>query len=241
MTLGDDVAALPPAIRRLDALFPLEPETATALLRAAAESRPLARGRELIGEGRSIDGSVLILEGWAARMRELADGRRQIVNFVLPGDFVGVCHHLQPLASSTIVAITPLRVCDVPDRDDHPDLAHAAAISGALDEAHLIGQITRLGRLSAHERIIDLLLEFHERLDLAGLVEDGAYRLPITQEMLADALGLTPVHINRTLQRARKSHELDWREKSVVLHDPAALRRKVGRNPVRVTEAQLTW
>lgn len=227
-----------PAIRRLNALSPLGPQAVQALELAASGARAFAPRRELIIEGRAVSGAVLVLEGWAARMRELVDGRRQIISFVLPGDFVGLCEHQQPLASSTVVAITPLRVCGVPDRGRFGDFDHAAAVSRAMDEAHLLGQITRLGRLNAHERIVDILLEFLERLSLAGLASGGRFRIPITQEMLSDALGLTPVHINRMLQQARNSGELDWREKIVVLHDPDALRRQVGRVPVRVCEGQ---
>jgi CRP-like cAMP-binding protein len=95
--------------------------------------------------------------------------------------------------------------------------------------------VTRLGRLNAQERIGDLLLELNERLALAGLADPQGFAMPLTQEMLADALGLTPVHVNRMLQLARREGDIEWRPGRVTLTDVAALAQKVGRAPVRVS------
>lgn len=103
-----------------------------------------------------------------------------------------------------------------------------------------MAHITRLGRLDAYERILDLLLEFNERLTLSGIASDGHFPLPLTQEMMADALGLTPVHVNRMLQRARSEAVLTWRGGLVSLHDPEMASRSVGRVPVRVSKFQ-SW
>lgn len=108
-------------------------------------------------------------------------------------------------------------------------------MSQALDEAYLLDQITRLGRLNAHERIISLLLELYERLDRAGLTSNCSFEVPLTQEVLADSLGLTSVHVNRMLQQARKDGDLQWRDGLVTLYDPGKLGPKVNRPPVCVT------
>ena len=108
-------------------------------------------------------------------------------------------------------------------------------VSRAIEEAHLLAQITRLGRLSALERIADLFLELYERLSLAGLASNGRFALPLTQEVVADALGLTSVHLSRTLQLARRRGEFEWRDGQVILHDLRQLGRMVGRLPVRVS------
>jgi len=198
---------------------------------ASITDRPRA---ELISEGRPISAALLVVDGWAARMRILPDGRRQFLSFLLPGELIGMCQHERPLAVSTVVAITPVRTCRAPDGAHHPALARAYAVSGALEEAYLLAQITRLGRLSALERLGDVMLELRERLALAGQVRNGAFDMPLTQEMLADVLGLTPVHVNRMVQQARRQGWLEWRAKRVTVRDPAALATRVGRMPVRV-------
>lgn len=223
-----------PAIARLSALARLDAGAVEALERAIASSVVDRPRSELQTEGKPISAALLIVEGWAARMRILPDGRRQFLSFLLPGELVGLCRHERALAVSTVYAITPVRTCRAPDSADHPALARAYALSGALDEAYLLAQITRLGRLSALERLGDMMLELRERLLLAGLLRNGAFDMPLTQEMLADVLGLTPVHVNRMVQQARRQGWLEWRAKRVTVRDPAALATKVGRMPVRV-------
>jgi len=227
-----------PAIVRLDALAKLDAAAVKALEQAIAGSVADRERTELQTEGQAIKAARLIVEGWAARVRILPDGRRQFISFLLPGDLFGQCRHEWPVALATIVAITPIRTCRAPDAAISPSLAQAYAVSAAYDEAYLLGQVTRLGRLHALERIGDVLLELHERLALAGLVHrDGSFELPLTQEMLADVLGLTPVHVNRMVQQARQQGWLEWRTRRVTVNDPAGLAAKLGRAPVRVQSA----
>lgn len=223
------------ALRRLRAIAPLDDTSVAALEKAIDEALPLNARRELMTEGQEIFGKRLIVSGWAARVRLLADGRRQLISFLVPGDLFGNCGHSRPLAVSTVVALTNVTTSDVPDGSAHPALAEAYEVSRAIEEALLLSQITRLGRLSALERIGDLLLELYERLSLAGLAENGRFSFPLTQETVADSLGLTSVHLSRTLQLARRSGEFDWRDGKVIIHDPEALARTVGRIPVRVS------
>jgi CRP-like cAMP-binding protein len=177
---------------------------------------------------------LLLLEGWTARVRQLPDGRRQLVSFGLPGDLLGYCQFDGARASSTMAAVTEVTICHLPDPALSPALTRAFAISRAVDEAYLIAQVTRLGRLNAHERLIDFLLELYERLEPCGLAEAGRFLIPLTQEAIADALGLTPVHLNRTLQEARRNGELTWTGREVTLHDPNAAAVAVGHTRPRV-------
>lgn len=171
--------------------------------------------------------------------RSPAGGRRQILSFLLPGDLIGVCNQPSPLAVSTVTAITEIGVCPLPPACEAPALAQAYTMSLALESAYLLDQIARLGRLSAQERIYSLLLEIHERLQLNGMAEAGAFDVPLTQEMMADALGLTSVHVNRMLQIARRQGDLQWRNGRVKLINPAELARQIGRSPARVSAVQL--
>ncbi|MGE7204143.1 Crp/Fnr family transcriptional regulator [Sphingomonas sp. NPDC019816] len=223
-----------PAINRLSKLAALDPGALAALAEAASRPQTVRPRRELLVEGRDVTGPQLILSGWAARVRILMDGRRQFLNFLLPGDLIGLYHHRRPVSPTTIVALTEVSTCFPPAWGSHATLDEAYAVSHALDEAHLLAQIARLGRMNAMERIGDLMLELHERLSLSDLTQGRSYELPITQETLADALGLTAVHVNRMLQVARRAGDLIWSTRSMTIPDPKHLARKVGRAPAKV-------
>lgn len=226
---------MPPAITRLSALARLDEASIAALELAIQQQESISARRELVTEGRPVPAAKLLLGGWAARVRILLDGRRQFLSFVLPGDLIGLCEQRAPLAVSTVAALSDCTICIAPSAGDLPMLRQAYAVSRALDEAYLLAQITRLGRLNAQERIGDLLLELFERQILAGIVRDNAFDFPLTQEMLADALGLTSVHLNRTIQTMRRDRDLMWQRGILKLLHPAALTRKTGRVAARVT------
>ena len=227
--------APPPALTRFAALAPLTDEDRAALTAAIAMSRRLPSRCEIIREGREIAEPRLIVSGWAARVRLIADGRRQFLGFLLPGDLIGLCRQPAPLAVSTVIALTEVSHCPIPPACDWPRLAQAYAMSEALGEAYLLAHIVRLGRLNAQERIGDLLLELHERLALADQADTDGFDLPLTQEILADALGLTSVHVNRMLQVLRREGDVIWKGRRLMLPDRAVLSRKVDRTPVRVS------
>lgn len=221
-------------VARLSQLASLD-EAARQLLEAAVASAYLLRPRqELLSEGRPVETPLLLLDGWAARVRLLVDGRRQIVGLMVPGDVIGISELPDPISTSTIIALTPLTVCPAPPRGASVSLDLAYALSRACDEAYLLAQVTRLGRMNAQERIMDLLLELYDRLELAGLVRSRGFDVPLTQETLSDALGLTPVHVNRMLQAARKAGDLVWTGKRITLSDPERSARELGRSPLRL-------
>lgn len=225
----------PAALQRIAALAPLDESALQALHKAIDDTSQLPARRELVSEGREIGGRRLILSGWAARVRLIPDGRRQLISFVLPGELLGNCGHARPVALSNVIALTNVTYCALPEAAPSQPLREAYEVSRAMEEAHLLAQITRLGRLTALERTADLLLELYERLALCGLAEGGRFALPLTQEIMADALGLTSVHLSRTLQLARRNGDFEWREGQVVLHDLEALTQMVGRVPVQVS------
>ncbi|MBN8808249.1 MAG: Crp/Fnr family transcriptional regulator [Sphingomonas sp.] len=228
----------PPALRRIAALAPLTQAAKAALADAIGRALRVPARRELLTEGKPITEMRMIVSGWAARARILPDGQRQFMSFLFPGDLIGYCRQPAPLAVSTVVALTDLTVCTPPAEGDHPSLCTAYTISAAIEEAYLLANITRLGRMSAQERIYDLFLEFHERLALAGLAVGGAFELPLTQEMLGDALGLTSVHVNRMIQAARRDGDIEWRGGHLKLRHPRELARRLGRHPTRISAEQ---
>jgi CRP-like cAMP-binding protein len=199
-------------LTRLSALAPLD-DADRALLQVAARAEHVVPARrEILREGQAIKQAMLLMDGWAYRVAFLPDGRRQILHFLVPGDAIGLCRHRDPVATTTIVAQTDVRLCPAPRPragQGHEGLAEAYALASAREEAQLLRHITRLGRLTAQERIIDWILETGDRLVRCGLGSRESFPLPITQEMLADLLGLTSVHVNRMLQ-ALKRDNLLW-------------------------------
>ncbi|TDN86853.1 Crp/Fnr family transcriptional regulator [Stakelama pacifica] len=223
-----------PALTRLNRLAALD-EAAQSELNASLRRRRSAQARrEVVAEGEVITEPLLILRGWAARVRVLPDGRRQLINFLLPGDLIGLCRHPDPCTASTILAITDVQYCTAPRGAPDAPLGIAYAVSRAIEEAYLLSAITRLGRLNAQERLHDLFLEVLERMQLAGITSDNSIPMPLTQEVLADALGLTSVHVNRMIQLSRRQGHLVLAGGTLTITDPDALGSMIGRSPVRI-------
>lgn len=225
-----------PWTTRLSALGPLSDRGMTELAQLAPDMvyRP---GREMIAEGEPAEPARIVLAGWAARVRYFSDGRRQLLSFLLPGDLIGVCFHPDPIVDTAIVALTEVAVAILPTATEENRLGQAYSVSGAMANAQLLRQVARLGRLNAYERLADWMLEIHDRLALAGLVDGWTFPLPLTQETLADALGLTSVHLNRTLQQMRREGAIDLRSGVAKLLQPDQLQALVDYRPIRVSRA----
>lgn len=220
---------------RLSRLARLTAAEVGLLHTAERDRRTFAARRDMIRQGEPIKARRALLSGWACRQRILADGRRQILGLILPGDLIGVGQHRNPLAPASILAVTQLVTCPLPPAAPDSELAEAYARSAAIDEHHSMAQITRLGRLSAYERLVDLLLEIQDRLLLVDQAAARRFALPLTQEYLADTLGLTSVHVNRTLQAMRRDNAIVLQAGTISFPDRPRLERLVGYEPVRVS------
>lgn len=164
---------------------------------------------------------VVVVSGWACEMRILSDGRRQIFAFHLPGDTIELEH--ADCGRRVSVALTRLETVDVEvlmtgDEEVRRNVTRAIRQTVLRQEDRLFDHMVRMGRLSARERVLNLLLDLHDRLEAAGLVKESTFRLPVTQEMFADALGLSIVHINRTLQQLRREGLISLKGGAVTLH-----------------------
>jgi CRP-like cAMP-binding protein len=206
----------------------LSAEEAEAVHMGLADMHSLRAGTEIIAEGMRLDNPQLLLEGWVVRQRILRDGRRQILSFVLPGDILGLCGRPDGVALFSTVALTAVTVAPMPAMMDaqherHTALGRLAHNLLTQEEAFLCNQIVRLGSQSAHERLISLLLEFHTRLSQVQMTLDRSFTLPLTQEVLSDALGLSVVHTNRTLQQLKREHLVASGGSSISLSDLTAL------------------
>lgn len=211
-----------PVHRRLDQLAP--GLTATIGLHSRRFSPKLVRSRrEIAHEGEPVSGIWILRAGWAALVRHFADGRRQIEHVLLPGD--PLPFEREASYPATIVALTPVTLIDL----DGPWVPDAALLDAVLQRHtmatfhHLLDATARLGRQVAIERFAHLLLELRDRLRGVGLATDTQFRMPLTQEMLADTLGLTSVHVNRTLQMMRQQQLIELAGRVVTLLLPGEL------------------
>lgn len=170
---------------------------------------------------------AIIVYGWACDMCILPDGRRQIFSFYVPGDQL----EIQPssdLGVRGVVALTRLELVDprrVPGGGEAQEQNDENELQAARqrNEERIFDHMVRLGQLTAKERVLHLFLELYERLDAVGLVKNDSYRLPLTQEIVADALGLSIVHINRTLQQLRREGLVTLKGGMVTLAQPSRL------------------
>ena len=235
-----------PLLRRLRALTALTDNDASLVSDLASRPvRDVAPRSDIHREGDSPP-PMAILSGWACRQRLLPDGRRQIISFLLPGDIVGVVAPCLP-APCAAVALTRVRMVEVTSLYqaaasqgmEAPGLGQGLRVMHLLDEALLRDQITRLGRQTAYERFGNLLLELYHRLQNVGLANDGQFAFPLTQEMLADALGLSVVHVNRTVQQMRRDGLLELRSGTVSMPRLDALRAVADWEPHRTTLRQV--
>jgi CRP-like cAMP-binding protein len=195
----------------------------------------LDAGETLIHEGQGDTRLFTLLEGWAYRFKTLSDGRRQILNFLLAGDFIGVQQKMSDAAAHGVVTLTAARFC-VFDRDalwelhrNQPSMGFNITWLTAHEESLVDDNLLSIGRRSAEERVATTLILLYKRA--AALREPGdAQRaagvpFPLTQQHLADALGLSLAHTNKTLRKLERRGLYRIDEGRLTLLDPKALVR----------------
>jgi CRP-like cAMP-binding protein len=235
--LARDCTPHNPLIAKLEKIAPLCADDRQALRELCRDVREVAAHRDIISEGDRPDHVLLVLEGWAARYKLLPNGARQITAFLIPGDFCDVHVTILREMDHGIVALTPATIAFIPPEAmeelprHRPQLARALWWATLVDEAVLRAWIVNLGRRDAYQGVAHLICELHARMRNVGLVDDGSFRLPLTQEVLGDALGLTPVHINRVLQRLRAEGLITLRGRTLSIENPAALGKAAGFDP----------
>ena len=181
--------------------------------------------------GERVHHATLLLEGHICRYMDARDGFRQLVAFQVPGDFVDLHGYPLRYLDHDIATLTPVRLAYVPhdtlDRivADQPHLARLLWFSTLLDAAIHREWIFRIGRLDAAGRIAHFLCETHARMAAIGRVIDDAFDLPLTQQDLGEACGLTSVHVNRTLRKLREQRLVDFQQHRARIIDRKALAR----------------
>jgi CRP-like cAMP-binding protein len=228
-----------PLTRKLSVYIDLVDRERAALHDLEAQTEHLEQGFEVQRRGDRLDRARIVRDGWAVRSKTLADGRRQIIDFVLPGTIIGLYCHVTPVAEETVTALTPMILAPVPPERvlglfaEQPRLGSALAWLSAREDHILAERLVSMGRRSAYERVGHLFLELWERLRVRGLAGNGRLPMPLTQNVLADTLGLSVVHVNRTLSQLARDEliAVRRRERMLVILDHRKLERAAGFEP----------
>jgi CRP-like cAMP-binding protein len=226
-----DRSVTEPVIRRLNALRPLSTEASASLEYAVLEGLQRAgAGEDLISEGDPLDSIRIVLSGWLCRHKTLEDGRRQIVNFIFPGETCDAYSFLLDVMDHSITTMTPVVYTEVKRARFESLVASDRSLAEAFwCETLLSNAIQRewainLGRRVALERVAHLFCEIFERLRPVGMIDGNSCMMPVTQMDLADATGLSVVHLNRTVQELRASGLIVLRERTLTIKDLDALK-----------------
>ena len=216
---------VPALLSRLEAFTRLSTEDKAALAKLSKVSRVVAPRRDLIREGEEPKYVHLMVDGWACRYKTLPDGRRQVVAFFVPGDFCDLNVYILRQMDHSIGAITRLAVADISPEDMNNLTTHHPRITQGLWWESLVQHAIQrewtlnLGQRTAYERIAHLFVELFLRLRTVGLTRNGSCDFPLTQVDIADATGLTPVHVNRTLQELRRDELIVLERKQLEIPD----------------------
>lgn len=224
-------------IRKLEARDVLSAQERDALSGLADRIETFAPGQVTVAEGQDLTESQLLVSGMCARSKAMADGRRQITALHMDGDFVDLHGFLLKRLEHDVVAISSIRMAMVPHvrlkaiTEQFPHLTRMLWLSTLMDAAIHREWIVSAGRRTAMEQIGHLLCELLLRYRVVGLAPQDRLVMPLTQEQLADACGLTPVHVNRVIGQLRAEGLLDWRRGEVVFPDFDALAARAGLEP----------
>lgn len=180
-----------------------------------------APGRDLIHEGQIKRSAYILASGWVCSYKLLPNGTRQIVDFQIPGDFLGLRSVLFRTSDHNIEPVTSIEASEVLAKDlldafsTAPRLAAAVLWAASRDEAMVVEHLVNIGRRDAKQRLSHFILELGARLKLVGLGSNTGYDCPLTQYMLADALGLSAIHVNRVLRELREDGLVTFRQGAV--------------------------
>ncbi len=205
-------------LRRRKAFRDFEKEELAFVSRFKRGELAVDKGATLVLEGHHSAHLFTVLSGWAFRYKLLHDGRRQILNYLVPGDLAGLQGSLIGEMQHSIEALSPMLLC-VFERDklyelyrNHPGLAFDMTWIAAREEQILDEALLSLGRRNAIERAAYLLAFIASRGRGAGLIGGDAMQFPITQQHIADTLGLSLVHTNKTLRKLVDRKLVNWRD-----------------------------
>jgi CRP/FNR family transcriptional regulator len=191
----------------------------------------LASGDTVILEGAAHENLYTILAGWAFRFRSLEDGRRQILCFLLPGDFIGTQDHLTGFSPFGVECLTALTLCVFPQSRmlelfaTHPKLGLDVSMLCSYEQLLVEENLLSVGQHTALERMAMLLINLYKRAENVGLGGKTGVEFPLTQQHIADALGLSLVHTNKTLNKLKATGFFSINDGVLKIKNPVELKR----------------
>jgi CRP/FNR family transcriptional regulator len=226
---------------KLDADVPqlkiLDPELLDYIQQRRVEDVGFPAGARIMTEGDSNPPLYTVTRGWATRFKSLQDGRRQILSFILPGDVIGFQAQFFDSAVTSVEAVTDVSLCVVPYQDvaelseDRPEIALRFAALTADQKRAMEEQLLSLGQRTAPERVAALVLDLYGRAAARDMVRDDGMPFPLTQQHIADALGISLVHANRTLKRLQRDGLFRIKGRRLQVLDAAALEKRAAQTP----------
>ena len=243
---GSREAKIAYPIHRYEAFAALTPGEARALAELGDGEVVRRRGEIFQREGEATNGFHLHVRGWVTSSIVLRSGNRLIQKVHLPGDMLGTPSMVLPEAADTLTAVTESVTAFVPYErfgklyETFPRLAALFTIATQMERLALMDALAMTGNASARERMARLLVDFHTRLSPIDLVVDDGFHLPLTQEIIGDLLGLTAVHVNRTIRGLEEEGLLARQGHRFQLLDLPALRR-LSSLPPRRPQCEPNW
>lgn len=217
-------------VRKLDRFEQLTPDDRAWLLEISVRAKQVSADCDLIREGDNPENVLVVIDGFAMRYKLTSNGRRQIFAYLIPGDFCDLHvallkkmdHSIGTLSPCRVAQFTPAMIVELTERS--PSLTRALWMCSLVDGATLREWLVNLGQRSAPHRISHLFCELHERMLAVGLTDDGSFELPLTQSELSDTMGLSIVHVNRSLKELRESGLVTLRNERIIIPDVAVLK-----------------
>jgi CRP-like cAMP-binding protein len=231
--------------RRLAEVCPLSKAERELLLQRQQHPRSYCAGSVMSDERVKRTQPKLIVSGWACRERVLHNGRRQLLSILLPGDLIGNCSEQRALDLVEIVAISDVRLMNIAefvrtveeDPDRYTGIIDGLSALRFSEERRLLDHMVRLGSQPALQRIAGFILELFQRCRAIGFVSGGSFVMPLTQEMVGDALGLSVVHVNRVMRQLKADHLIDLHAGIFRIQDAAGLALAAGFEPADYVRA----
>jgi CRP-like cAMP-binding protein len=226
-----------PLARKLSAFVALSEIELAVLDRLHQRRRSFVAGRDMVHQGQSGQAAYILSSGWVCSYKIQPDGTRQIVDFQVPGDFLGLRSVLLRTSDHSFEPIVNIEAAEVMATDlllafaETPRLATAIFWAVSRDEAMVVEHLVGIGRRDADARMAHFILELGSRLALVGLGSTDGFVCPLTQYHLADALGLSAVHVNRVLRQLRERGMMTFRDGQVTFHDRDRLVELAGFDP----------
>lgn len=221
-------------VRKLGTFMPLSDRETACLAELQSTATPVKAGKELVHEGQTGHLAYILQAGWACSFKLLPDGGRQIIAFPLPGDCVGLRSVLLRTSDHSFSALTDVVVSSVEASrmiqifNEFPRLGAAILWAASRDEAMVVEHLVSIGRRTAIERTAHFFLELSERLRLVGLATEKEFACPLNQYVLADALGLSAIHVNRVLRQLRERKLMTLKDRKVTIQNIGKLQELAG-------------